>query len=353
MSSSMWVDRSISKLKQTALRCLFLVTMMGMLTSCSSLYFVYQAGKGQLRLLNRGRPIEEVANDPTTNAKLAALLKKMPEIKKFGEKFGLKPTKNYSEYVKLDQDSVVYVVTISDPLEFKAKVFSFPIAGSFTYIGWFDHQDAVDFASKFEKEGYDVDVRGASAFSTLGWFRDPLLSSMMGELPDLVNVVIHESVHATVYIKDQSFFNESLAYFVADELTQKYFSEQGLLESPVWLDYETRKKRYEVIQQRMARAFQDLKKIYESTGTEVEKREKKSAYLAALQSELKLSRKINNATLIQFKTYDPSDHGFGALLKRVKGDEREFLRALSVLKSSDFAKSQQENFDSVLDRVRP
>src|SRR5690606_7987905 len=113
--------------------------------------------------------------------------------------------------VKLKQDSVVYVVTVSDALRLNPKVFSFPIAGSFTYIGWFSKEDAQDFGRDFERQGYDVDVRGASAYSTLGWFRDPLLSSMIRELPDLVNIVIHESVHATLYIKDQSYFNESLA----------------------------------------------------------------------------------------------------------------------------------------------
>src|ERR1700745_251643 len=124
--------------------------------------------------MNNGKPVEEVMKDPTTDPKLSELLGKIADVKKFGTQFGLKPTPNYKEYVKLDRDAVVYVVTVCDPLEFKVKIFSFPIAGSFNYIGWFKKEDAVEFAKKFEQEGLDVDVRGAGAYSTLGWFKDPL-----------------------------------------------------------------------------------------------------------------------------------------------------------------------------------
>ena len=319
-----------------------------MLSSCSSLYYFYQAGRGQLRLLNRGRPLADVIADPTTDPKLVELLKKVPTIKKFGEKYGLKPTANYSEYVKLDQDSVVYVVTVSNELEFKVKIFSFPIAGSFSYIGWFGKKDAEEFGAKFEKEGYDVDVRGASAYSTLGWFKDPLLSSMIGTFPDLVNVVLHESVHATIYINNQSFFNESLASFVADHLTEEYFKENGGLETEEWKSYLKNRERYEKVRKRMALAFQDLKKIYDSSVDPERKRKEKKEYLDQLQNELSFHRKINNSTLIQFQTYDPSDHGFSTLLQKYHSDVSAFLQSLKSLKASDFPRPQDEEFQSVI-----
>jgi len=327
------------------------------LNACSTVHFLYQAGKGQLRLLNRARPLSEVIADPTTDPKLADLLKQVPEIKAFGEKWGLKPTPNYGEYVKLDQDAVVYVVTVSEPLEFKAKVFSFPIVGSFTYIGWFSREDADDFAAQFSKKGKDVDVRGASAYSTLGWFKDPLLSTMIPSkdgiplpeaLPELVNIVIHESVHATIYINDQSYFNESLAFFLADLLTEKYFTEQKKLESSVWKTYREHERYYAKVQARMAQAYRDLKAVYDSSVSDDEKRTKKAEYLAKLQSELRFPRPITNATLIQFQTYDPSDHGFGELFDRCGKDVGRFLKTLKMIKTKDFSSPQQKNFETIL-----
>jgi predicted aminopeptidase len=331
-----------------------------LLNGCSSVYYLYQAGRGQLKLINRARPLDEVIADPTTDVDLVELLKKIPEIKKYGEASGLKATKNYREYVKLDEDAVVYVVTVSDPLEFKPTYFSFPIVGSFNYIGWFSRQDAKKFASKYEEQGLDVDVRGASAYSTLGWFNDPLLSSMIPKengkvsevaLPEMVNVVLHESVHATLYINNQSYFNESLAFFLADILTERYFKDHGLLESKAWKSYLESKANYEKVQKRMAQAFQDLKTIYESKDSKEEKIRLKKNYIEALQKELGFRRPINNATLIQFQTYDPSDHGFSELFKKTHEDVRSFLQVLSKLKEKDFKHPHEEELRGLIEQV--
>ncbi len=331
------------------------------LSGCSTFHYLYQAAKGQLRILNRARPIEEVIADPTTNPDLADLLKKIPEIKKYGEDSGLKPTKNYREYVKLDQDAVVYVVTVSEPLEFKPTYFKFPIVGSFNYIGWFNRDDAKEFGKQYSEKGLDVDLRGASAYSTLGWFNDPLLSTMIpteeaGKVsplayPDLVNVVIHESVHATLYINNQSYFNESLAYFLADILTERYFRDHHLLETPVWKSYLESKSHYDKVQRRMADAYSDLKKIYDSELPGEEKVSKKKAYLDTLQTETRFRRPINNATLIQYKTYDPGDHGFMELFQKTHEDVRSFLQILSRLKGTDFKRPHEEDLKEVIGQL--
>jgi predicted aminopeptidase len=330
------------------------------LSGCSSIHFLYQAGKGQLRLLNRARPLQDVIDDPRTDPKMADLLKQVAVIKKFGETYGLKPTPNYQDYVKLDQDAVVYVVTVSEALQFKPKIFSFPIVGSFNYLGWFGREDAEKFAAQFEKAGDDVDLRGASAYSTLGWFKDPLLSTMIPSrdgipspdaLPELVNVVIHESVHATLYLNDQSYFNESLAVFVADILTEKYFKEKGLIESQAWKNYVDRRDYFVKMQERMSRAYQDLKKVYDSKLSDEEKRSQKKTYIDQLQSELKFRRPITNATLIQFQTYDPSDHGFGSLFKKYHENIPEFFTALQKLKKSDFKKEHETDLKPLLEKL--
>jgi predicted aminopeptidase len=332
--------------------CAFATAAIMNLTGCSSIYFAYQAGRGQLKLMNHARPIKEVLADPTTDPKLAKLLEQIPAIKKYSEQSGLKPTPNYSDYVKLDQDAVVYVVTVSDPLQFKVKLFSFPFVGSFNYIGWFAKKDAEEFAQTFRDQGLDVDVRGASAYSTLGWFKDPLLSTMIGAEPDLVNIVIHESVHATLYINNQSYFNESIASYVAGVLTEDYYRSKNELETPLWKEYQEHEKRYLEIQRRMALAYTDLNAIYGSTQSDSEKLQKKKDYLDKLRAEFTFRRPINNATLVQFQTYDPSDQGFGRLYDECGKNVSRFMKTLSTLKSSDFEQSQQEKFGSVLAKFK-
>ncbi len=333
---------------------------MTLLGACSPAYFLFQAGKGQLALLNRARPVREVIEDSRTDPELAALLSEIPAIKTFGESEGLKPTSNYREYVELGRDAVVYVVTVSEPLSFTPVVFRFPIVGSFSYIGWFDRGDAVEFAEEYKKKGMDIDVRGAAAYSTLGWFRDPLLSSMVpregkklapAALPELVNVYLHESVHATVYVEDQSWFNESLASFVADRLTERYFAQKGLLEAGPYRAYLAKKSRGGEVRDRLLRAYRDLDELYRSANPFEKKLEQKKKYLEALEAELGPGRKITNATLIQFKTYDPGDHGFSLLLERAGGDVRRFLSLISGLRAADFPEKQMERFDGVLERL--
>lgn len=331
---------------------------------CSTTYFLFQAAKGQLKLLNRGRPLDEVIADPRTDPRLADLLKQIPEFKKFGESNGLKATPNYQEYVKLDQDAASYVVTVSSALKFEPKIFSFPIVGSFNYLGWFSLEDARDFAKKYSDQGYDVDVRGAGAYSTLGWFKDPLLSSMIpvnetgidpSAMPDLLNVVVHESVHATLYVDDQSTFNESIASFIAEKLTQQYVAERGLVKSAAWQSYLKREERSRMVRSRMAQAYQDLSELYASGESEQVKLEKKTAYLSALQTALKFRRPITNATLIQFQTYDPSDQGLQSLYERSGKSVKEMLTRLSRLTSKDFAsvgcEKQCKKFKELVDRL--
>ncbi len=327
-------------------------------SSCSSSpYYFYQASKGQLSLFNRARPLEQVIQDPRTDPSIAGLLKSVPEIKTYGEKFGLKPTPNYRDYVSLDRDSVVYVVTVCKPLQFEPKIFSFPLVGSFNYLGWFSESDAKDFAKKFEDEGMDVDVRGASAYSTLGWFDDPLLSSMIpmdegratpSARGALVNVVLHESVHATVYINNQSYFNEGLAAFVADILTQKYFKDHQLLETQEWKAYQDSEKRGEEVRARLLKAVADLKIIYDSSASDDVKKEKKLAYLESLQKEYPRFRKITNATLVQYQTYHSTEGDFLALYKRKQEDLGAFMAAIAKLRLENFKQPHQESFGDLL-----
>ena len=332
----------------------------GLISSCSPAYFLYQAGRGQMRLFNRGRPLQEVISDPRTDRGLAKLLSGIPGIKSFGEASGLKATPNYREYVELGADSVVYVVTVSEKLRFQPVIFKFPLVGSFSYLGWFSEEDAREFSGVYAARGLDVDVRGASAYSTLGWFKDPLLSSMIPKLdgkvlptalPELVNVFLHESVHATLYLPNQSSFNESLASFTADILTARYFEKSDPEQKKSWEEFQENQKRFDSVRKRLSRAYRDLKSVYDSPQSEEEKATFKMRYLESLQAELKFKRKITNATLIQFQTYSTEDRGFQALFEASGREIPRFLQTLSRLTPEDFGEPQLEDFKPVLERL--
>lgn len=302
--------------------------------------------------MNHARPISEVLKDERTPPRIKALLAEIDPIKKFTVAQGLKATPNYQDYVQLNQPAATYVVSACPPLKFEPKTWGFPIVGSFPYLGWFHKDDAVDFAKGLKEDGYDVDVRGARAYSTLGWFRDSVLSSMIPPGPealgDLVNTVIHESTHATLYIGGQSYFDESLAEFVAGVLTPVYFQQSGRADSTELKAYLDGEKEDEKITLRLHEAYETLEKLYASSQTNEEKLAEKAKVLTQLQSELGFKREINNATLIQYKTYNTGRTEFEGLLKACGGDMRRFFGALGKLKSSSFQESQQEDLGPVL-----
>jgi predicted aminopeptidase len=264
----------------------------------------------------------------------------------------VKPTSNYTDYVQLDRPAATWVVSACAPLKFEPKEWRFPIVGSFNYLGWFDLDSAKKHAERLKVQGYDVDVRGARAFSTLGWFKDAVLSSMITEgdeaLGDLVNVILHESVHATVYIKGQSYFNESLASFVADELTPVYLARTRGKDSTPYKAYQQSEETSNQRQRAFRQAYEKLEKLYGSDASDEAKLAEKAKVLTELKDSLKLKKDVNNATLIQFKTYGVGTPEFSALFRSCGHIWNSFLKALGKLSPNSFTSSLQEDLAPVI-----
>jgi predicted aminopeptidase len=318
-------------------------------SGCITLQATLQSAEGELTLLAARKPIEQVEHSPRTPARVRALLSHIPDIKRFGEENGLTPTANYQDYVQLHRAAVVYVVSACKPLAFTSMTWSFPIAGDFPYLGWFDRQSALDYAHDLEGDGWDVNVRGAAAYSTLGWFHDPVLSTMISRGPealgDLADVVLHESVHATLHIENQATFNESLANFVAGKLTERYLTGA---QRTVWLE---QKKNSQHVADELRATHQKLASLYASAKTDDEKRAEKAALLADLRARLKWKGRLNNATLIGYRTYNSGEKGFALLLDSCKSGFRCFFDKLRALKPSSFAHPHEEDLDPVLMRL--
>ncbi len=322
-------------------------------SGCSTLEYLWQAGRGQLSLMNHARPLADVIKDDTTPPRIKTLLAEVPKMKAFGERFGMKPTRNYEEYVKLDRDAVVYVVSACHPLKFEPKEWKFPIVGGFPYLGFYARSDAEKYADSLRAENFDVDLRGAPAYSTLGWFRDPILSTMIVEgteaTGELAEVVLHESLHATVYVNHQAFFNESLASFVSEGLTPLYLAEtrgkdsieeKKYLEGLVW---------QEKFHSRMHDAYTALDAVYKSPDPDATKLAKKGEILEKLRTDVRwrAGRPLNNATLLGFREYGGNREVFDRLFAACGKDWPRFLRALQRIRESDFPAAQTKDLSGV------
>jgi len=312
--------------------------------------YLAQAAEGQFWLLRSRRPLDEVIGDPATQPRTRALLGEVPQIKHFGEQSGLKPTSNYDSYVDVGGPAVTWVVSACDPLAFRSTIWKFPIIGAITYVGWFDRKEADAHGDRLRARGLDVDVRGAGAYSTLGWFKDPVLSTMLhsgeGALGGLVDVVLHESVHATYYVNGQSYLNESLANFVAHRLTLSYFTGTRGADSPEYrayrrdLDYGERRTRG------LHEVYQQLASLYESPAPPAEKLARKATLLGDAQRRFG-GRPLNNAVLIQYKTYGSDLALFDQLLDTC-GDWPRFWQAIRTIDEKSFQRPQQEDLAPVL-----
>ena len=330
---------------------LALLLILACSSGCLMVDYVSQAARGQFDMLAKARPIEKVIADPATPIRTAALLAEIPAIKTYGRRYGLSIKKNYSTYSALNRPAAVWFVGGADPLAFKPRKWCFPIVGCFAGLGWFDEQDAVEFKLKLEAQGYDALVRPAAAYSTGGWFTDPVLSSMLGggddALPGLANTILHESVHATVLVPDEPFFNESFASYIADALTNHWIAERfgpGSPEDLAWtLGEATRLPRTA----RTLAAYEELKALYASAEPRAAKLEHKAKIIDELVADLKLRKRPNNASLTESRVYNG---GAAPILEahRACGDLRRLVLAGKSLTRKDFTRDLQEDLTAIV-----
>lgn len=312
--------------------------------------YLSQAAYGQADLLSRARPLDDVVTDERTSLRTAMLLSWIPEIKAYGRSFGLSIRGNYAHYAALGRPAAVWFVGAADPLAFKPRKWCFPIVGCFAGLGWFDEDEAVEHKLQLEAMGYDAIVRPASAYSTGGWFPDPVLSTMIrggdDALPELFNVIIHESVHATVLVPDQPFFNESFATYVADTLTDHWILQKFGRGSPEELAWSLGQATHLARTSRLLDGYTQLKKLYESPLPRERKLAKKAEIIDALVDELRLRRRPNNASLTETRVYNG---GVEPLISahRACGDLGKLIAVGRALRRRDFAKTLQEDLTAI------
>lgn len=187
--------------------------------------YTAQQGFSQARLILRRQPLESVLEKATEPAERLEKLRVVPKVLAYArDSVGLDIGKSYTQYIALEGPSVTYVVQAAEKRRLAFKTWWFPIVGSQPYLGFFKREDALTFREKMVKEGFDTTLGGVEAFSLLGYFPDPLYSSMLdgNDTPELIEVLIHECVHRTLYIPNYSAFNENLADFIAKKATARF-----------------------------------------------------------------------------------------------------------------------------------
>lgn len=323
-----------------------LLVALALLSGCLMPRYLAQAAHGQLELLGKARPIDEVVRDPSTPLRTAMLLAEIPAIKQYGRSYGLTIRRNYATYSALGRPAAVWFVGAADPVAFKPLRWCFPIVGCFAGLGWFDEDDAVAQKQDLERQGYDAIVRPASAYSTGGWFPDPVLSTMLGggddALPELADVILHESVHATVLVPDEPFFNESFASYIADALTDHWIAVRFGAGSPEDLAWTLGQAIRLPRTARLLDAYDRLKKLYDGQAPRAQKLEEKAKIIDELVADLHLRRRPNNASLTETRVYNG---GAAAIIDahRACGDVGKLIAAGKTLTRADFAKTLQDD----------
>ncbi len=318
------------------------VVINGALVSGCALPYYWQAAAGQLELLSERLPIAEVLDDPAQSAATREALARTLDIRQFAvAELGLPDNDSYQSYVDLGRPYVVWNVVAAEEFSVEPRRWCFPVAGCVTYRGYFDETDAQRYAQSLSVAGLDIYVAGVSAYSTLGYFSDPVLSTMLtGGEQYIAAVLFHELAHQLFYIKGDSELNEAFATAIEEYGTQQWLLREG--DRRAIEAYRRRLQRREDFYRLITGQQTRLRALYGSSSTAENMRAAKREAFQTLTSEYAalradwggasdydawFSRPLNNAQLASVVTYGRwlpnlreylSTHGLEALYAEMK-----------------------------------
>jgi predicted aminopeptidase len=315
------------------------------LSGCALPGYYSQAVNGELNLLAARRPIKRIIADPATPAALRQKLILVQHLRQFASaRLGLPNNGSYTSYVQLHRPYVSWNVFATKAFSLQPIRWCFAFAGCVPYRGYFHRQAAEAFAARLRRQGDDVYVGGVSAFSTLGWFDDPLLSSMLDwDDLTLANFIFHELAHQELYVEGDADFNESYAVTVADVGVRRWLAADGRAgELPA---YQARQRHWHMIVLLVDSARSQLAQLYASGEPRTQMALRKQRIFAQLRHSYAVLRPqlgsdagydgffggaLNNAALLTVVTYTRWLPAFRALLQQ-HGNLPEFYQAVKRL----------------------
>lgn len=274
-------------------------------------------GWGQLKIIRDAKPVETFLEDPTFPDSLKTKLRLIAEVRRFAiDSLGLKDTENYKTLYDQRGEELMWVVQACGPFELKPKLWHFPVVGDMPYKGFFDKEKAIAERKRLLQEKYDVSIRNPGGWSTLGWFTDPILSGMLRRSDgDLAGLIIHEMVHATIFVKDNTDFNENLASFIGDTAAYHFLAHKYGKNSTEYIRYRNEDQDYRVYSRHILRGSQKLDSLYKTMSTDEsfdERLKKKKSMIRRIVKSidtLSLSEKRkSDSTWLPNNTYFMSFH---------------------------------------------
>lgn len=323
-----------------------LLCVLALLPGCGTMRFYGQAIGGQWEILRKSRPNRKVIADAATPLEIRKKLTAVEEIRQFASsQLHLPGDESYAKYADLGREHVVWVLYASPEFSLKPKTWHYPVLGNLDYRGYFREADTVTLSRELKSRGYDVYVGGVDAYSTLGWFHDPVLNTFV-DYPDidLAETIFHELTHRKVFQHGQTVFNESLANTVAEEGVRRWLKFHRRMAD--LQKYETRLVRRREFYKEIDLSRRKLEMLYAAGTSPEAMRPQKAAVLRSLRSQfLELRRRwggrgledwlkedINNAHIVSLHIYADKMPAFQKLLRECGGNLDEFYRQAARLK---------------------
>jgi predicted aminopeptidase len=345
-------------------RILSFFTILALLSSATAcrLSYVLHAAAGQVRLLNNSIPVEEALKKDSLGPRHKERLHLVAQVKAFGEnELGLKETENYQTVYLKSHQPPIYVVAASPKDQLIRKTWWFPVAGRMPSLGFFDKERANAEKEKLLKKDLDVIMGVADAYSTLGWFQDPVtLNLLEGSTVDLVETILHEMTHTTLYLKDEADFNEGLAVLVGKVGTIQFLEKTFGSSDPLTMEAKRNLEDERLFCSFLASLLQQLEQLYASSVSYEEKLtqreevfERSLMRFGGIKNQLQTDRfthfgsaKMNNAYLLSIGLYHRHFHLFESILKENGSSIKEtisFLRQFTMEEGDIFKRLQDRD----------
>jgi predicted aminopeptidase len=342
-----------SKFNSFWLKWLAFFSFVFLCVSCSSVDYYRDAINGHFEILNKAEPIDEIIARETTAPELKTTLLNIKKAREFATlELFLPDNGSYRKYADIGREFVAWNVVATDEFSVDPEEWCFPVAGCVCYKGFFNPKDANLFATELSDQGLDTYVSGALAYSTLGWFNDPIISTMLTRSEShYISVLFHELAHQKLYIENDTAFNEAFATSVAEEGIRRWFDRGS--KSDAYQEFLISRQRSREFHELILNARQKLNNLYgQKISQNLMRREKQEIFhqLQIDYQELKeywggddrydawMSKKLNNAHLALVATYNDLVPIFRLMLFQSNGDLNSFYDRVASISSQPYEK---------------
>ena len=323
-----------------------ILSLAGILCGCQTIHYYSQAIEGQCRILLKRQPISEILADSESTQILHERLIFILKVRDFAEDELQLPVNNhYLTYVDLKRPFVLWNVVAAPEFSLTPKTWCYPVAGCAAYRSYFAATNARQYADRLTKQGYDVYVGGVTAYSTLGWFDDPVLSTFIRfSEARTAGLIFHELAHQILYVKDDTAFNESFATLVEQEGLKRWQHASG--SELIYTEYLQQHRLREEFVQLIMRYRQRLEMLYQTDLAPTEKRTRKKTIFSKLQNEFNylktkqigfsaydvwMNQSLNNAKISSVVSYNNFLPAFQKILTQHTGELNQFYEVCRQL----------------------